>query len=78
MIYEVNWLDAAGHSNIELSKFLKPPFKRHLSKRKTLGLKVYKDKHCVIVVSDMTDDQEQGDLTIIPRSWVVRIRRIKD
>jgi hypothetical protein len=78
MIYEVSWLDATGHSNIELSKFLKPPYKRHLSKRKTLGIKIYKDKDCVIVVSDITDDQEQGDITVIPRHWLIKIRKIKD
>ena len=78
MIYEITWLDATGHSNVELSKFLRRPYKRHLSKRKTLGIKIYKDKDCILVVSDLTDDQEQGDITVIQRSWVTKIRRIKD
>lgn len=78
MIYEVSWLDATGHSNIELSKFTKPPYKRHLSKRKTLGIKTYRDKDCIIVVSDLTDDGEQGDITVIPVAWLIKVRKIKD
>lgn len=78
MIYEVSWLDATGHTNIDLDKFLKGSFKRHLSKRKTLGIQVHKDKDCIIVVSDMTDDKENGDVTVIPSSWIIKIRKIKD
>jgi hypothetical protein len=78
MIYEVSWLDATGHSNVELSKFLGKPYKRHLSKRKTLGIKIFKDKDCVLVVSDMTDDQENADVTVIPLNWLIKIRKIKD
>jgi hypothetical protein len=68
-VHDVEWMDAASTSDVKLSELT--DVRRHLVPRITTG-RVLKDKHGVIIITDI---QASGECEVwaIPKSFAPRI-----
>lgn len=70
-IYKVTWYDA--QTELSVSRPTKP-YKKYLAIKETSALEIYKDKDCVVLITERTDNEV--DRTIIPRKWIKKIEKI--
>jgi hypothetical protein len=74
---EVFWRDAFSDSSWKNTEDIKKWVdEKHTELCKSIGWEVYTDKYYLVLSSSFNGDDEYGELTAIPKNWVVEVKPI--